>query len=387
MILASKSSRRILHVVGGMNRGGIETWLMQILRHIDRDRFPMDFLVHTTQESAYNQEICALGSKVIPCPHPSQPWLYAHNFQQILRENGPYNIIHSHVHHFSGLILRLAKQAGVSVRIAHSHFDSSSIQAQASWNKRFYLALMKRWIARYATTGLATSRAAAADLFGLYWKTDPRWQTLYCGVDLKPFHALVSRATVRAELGIPIDALVIGHVGRFEPGKNHQFLLEIAAEVIKRESKMHLLLVGDGSLRLDIKQKIIQMGLKDRVILTGSRSDVPRLILGAMDVFVFPSLYEGLGLVLIEAQAAGVPCVLSDVVPEEADVVKPLMQRISLLQPAPVWAEAVIAATKQNKVIITQQEALTTIENSPFALESAVNQLQSHYLEQLNKHL
>ncbi|MBD2387481.1 glycosyltransferase family 1 protein [Cylindrospermum sp. FACHB-282] len=386
MMFGDQSAIRILHVVGGMNRGGIETWLMHILRHIDRDRFQMDFLVHTTQKSAYDQEIRSLGSKVLTCPHSSQPWLYAHNFLRILREYGPYHIVHSHVHYFSGYVLGLAQQAGVPVRIAHSHLDTSSIQAKAGWKKRFYLALMKKWIARHATTGLATSRIAAADLFGLSWQTDPRWQILYCGVDLKPFQTLVDPVTVRAELGIPIDALVIGHIGRFDQQKNHQFLLDIATEVIKREPKMRLLLIGDGSLRSDIEEKIIQIGLKDHVILTGVRSDVPRLILGAMDVFLFPSLYEGLGLVLIEAQAAGIPCVFSDVIPEEVDVLQHLLQRISLLQPASVWAEAVIAATKK-KVMITQQEALTTIENSPFAIGSRSNQLPSYYLQQLHKHL
>ncbi|MEH1966451.1 glycosyltransferase family 1 protein [Nostoc sp.] len=372
-------SIRVLHVVAGMNRGGIETWLMYILRHIDRDRFHMDFLVHTTQPCAYDQEIRTLGSKVISCPHPSRPWLYAHNFKRILRDYGSYDIVHSHVHHFSGYVLCLAKQAGVSVRIAHSHFDSSSIEAKAGWKKRFYIDLMKRWIARYATTGLAVSSIAATDLFGLSWQTDPRWQTLYCGVDLKPFQALVDPVAVRAEFGIPIDAFVIGHVGRFEQAKNHQFLLDIAAEIIKREPKMHLLLIGDGSLRTNIEQKIIQVGLKDRVILTGARSDVPRLILGVMDVFLFPSLYEGLGLALIEAQAAGLTCVFSDVVPDEADVVKALARRMSLSEPASAWAEAILAASNTVPKII-QTQAFEIVDQSSFNIQKNIKKLEKIYL-------
>ncbi|MBG1245574.1 glycosyltransferase family 1 protein [Nostoc sp. NZL] len=378
-------SLRILHVVGEMNRGGIETWLMHILRHIDRDRFQMDFLVHTTQPCAYDQEICALGSKVISCPHPSRPWLYAHNFKRILRDYGPYDIVHSHVHHFSGYVLRLAQQVGVSVRIAHSHLDTSSIQAKAGWKKRFYIDLMKRWIARYATTGLAASSIAAADLFGLAWQTDPRWRTLYCGVDLKPFQALVDPVTVRTELGIPIDAFVIGHIGRFEQQKNHQFLLEIFAEIAKREPKMHLLLVGDGSLRPEIERKVIQIGLANRVIFTGVRPDVPRLMLGAMDLFLFPSLYEGLGLVLIEAQAAGVPCVLSDIVPKEADLIKPLMHRISLSQPSVSWAEVVLAA-RQAKLKIIHMEAFSLVEQSQFNIQKNGRELENFYLKLSQKY-
>lgn len=385
MTLADQRAIRILHVVGGMDRAGTETWLMHVLRNIDREYFWMDFLVHTTQKCAYDDEICARGSKIIPCLHPSRPSLYAANFKRILCKYGPYDVVHSHVHHFSGYVLRLAQQTGVPVRIAHSHNDTSSAKARVGLDRRLYLMLMKRWITHYATVGLAASRKAAVDLFGADWKTDERWRTLYCAVDLLAFHQQIDRLAVRAELGIPPDAFVIGHVGRFEEQKNHALLIEIAAEIAKREPNMRLLMLGDGSLRPSIQQKVSELNLSDHVIFAGVRPDVPRLMLGAMDVFLFPSLYEGLGLVLIEAQAAGLPCVFSDVVPEEADVVRPLVQRISLSQPVSAWAEAVMAATKQDTVTINQLEALTTIEKSFFNIRTKVKELQSCYIEQLNK--
>src|SRR6476469_699947 len=131
---------RILHVVGGMNRGGVETWLMHVLRNIDRDRFHMDFLVHTEQACSYDEEIRALGSRIIPCVGSnSKPWLYAQNFKHILHEYDTYEIIHSHVHHYSGHILRLAHKAGIPIRIAHSHLDSSPLEAKSGWLRRFYL--------------------------------------------------------------------------------------------------------------------------------------------------------------------------------------------------------------------------------------------------------
>ncbi|MBH8562372.1 glycosyltransferase family 1 protein [Nostoc sp. CENA67] len=384
MTLGDKSSIRILHVVGGMNRGGIETWLMHILRHIDRDRFHMDFLVHTTQPCAYDEEIRALGSKVIPCLHPSRPWFYANNFKRILDEYGSYDIVHSHVHHFSGYVLRLARQAGVPICIAHSHNDTSLKEAVAGLYRQLYLILMKRWITQYATLGLAASRKAAVNLFGSSWQTDKRWQTFCCSMDLLPFHNQTDRQAVRAELGIPPEAFVIGHVGRFEQQKNHQFLLDIVAEIAKQETKMHLLLIGDGLLRPDIEQKVIQMGLADRVIFTGLRPDVPRLMLGAMDIFLFPSLHEGLGLALIEAQAAGLVCVFSDVVPDEADVVKPLMQRMSLSESASTWAKTVLAA-KASAATISQANALLAVEKSPFNIEVGVRKLEKIYQTSLSK--
>jgi len=375
---------RILHVVGGMNRGGVETWLMHVLRHIDRDRFQMDFLVHTEKPCPYDDEARVLGSKIIPCLSPSKPWLYARNFKRILREYGPYDIVHSHVHHFSGYVLYLAKQAGVPVRIAHSHNDTSAIDAKAGLHRQLYLSLTKWSISRCSTVGLGCSCNAVADLFGAAWKTDTRWQVLDYGVDLKPFYDRVDSIGVRAEFGIPADAFVIGHIGRFETQKNHLFLLKIAAEVAKQELKMHLLLIGDGSLRSDIEQKVVQMGLSDRVTFAGNRSDVPRLMLKAVDVFLFPSLHEGLGLVLIEAQAAGLPCIFSDVVPEEADLVRPLLQRISLSKSASIWAEAVRSA-RSDASAISQRDALAIVENTPFNIAASVKKLTEVYEANLSK--
>ena len=377
-------SIRILHVVGGMARGGVETWLMHILRHIDRDRFQMDFVVHTEKPCPYDDEARVLGSKIIPCLSPSKPWLYGRNFKRILREYGPYDIVHSHVHHFSGYVLYLAKQAGVPVRIAHSHNDTSAIDAKAGLPRQLYLSLTKWSISWCSTVGLGCSCNAVADLFGAGWKTDTRWQVLYYGVDLKPFYDRVDSIGVRAELGIPADAFAIGHIGRFETQKNHLFLLEIAAEVAKQEPKMHLLLIGDGSLRSDIEQKVVQMGLSDRVTFAGNRSDVPRLMLNAVDVFLFPSLHEGLGLVLIEAQAAGLPCIFSDVVPEEADLVRPLLQRISLSKSASIWAEAVRSA-KSDASAISQRDALAVVENTPFNIAASVKKLTEVYEANLSK--
>lgn len=376
MAAISTKPIRVLHVVGGMARGGVETWLMHVLRHIDRERFQIDFLVHTTRPCPYDNEVRALGSHIIPCMQPSKPWMYAQNFRRILREHGPYDVVHSHVHHYSGYILRLSEQAGVPVRIAHSHSDTSMVQAKAGLLRRGYLTVMRHWIDQHATVELAASRRAAEALFGAGWQLDPRRHVLHCGVDLSVFHQQVDRDAIRVGLGIPQGALVLGHVGRFDEPKNHAFLIKIAAEVIRREPRAYLLLVGEGPLLPQIRQQVVEAGLEEHVIFTGLRSDVPRLMRGVMDVFVFPSLYEGLPVVGIEAQAAGIPLLLSDTITEEVTCIDPLVRRMSLAQPVSAWAEAVLEIAR-TPVLIANPLAL--VAQSSFNIVNGLKALESVY--------
>jgi glycosyltransferase involved in cell wall biosynthesis len=373
-----KRPLRILHVVGGMSRGGVETWLRHVLRNIDRDRFQMDFLVHTDKACAYDDEIRALGSRILPCLSPSRPLKYAREFRRILAEYGPYDVIHSHVHHYSGYVLRLAHSAGVPLRIAHSHNDTSALEAGAGLRRRVYLSVTGRWIARYAMAGLSASRLAAVALFGSNWESDPRWQSLYCGVDFSHFRQPADQTNLRAELGLPPDAFVVGHVGRFSEQKNHKFLIEIAAEIARREPNMRLLLIGDGTLRPEIEDIVNRSGLTEKVVFAGLRADVHRLMLEAMDVFLFPSLHEGLPLVGMEVQAAGVPSVMSDTITSEVEVVSELVQWLSLSQPASVWAEAVLSAREMRRKI-TQPEALAKMEQSPFNVQVSIRELERVY--------
>ena len=376
----SKEQIRILQVVGWMDRGGLETWLMHVLRNIDRERFHIDFLVETTESCAYDSEVRALGSNIIPCLHPSKPLLYARNFKRFYQEYGPYDIIHSHIHNYSGYILKLGKQVGIPIRIAHSHNDTSSLKYDAGLKRRLYLALTEYWIKRYATAGLACSSKAAAALYGTNWQNDSRFSTYYCSIDFSKWKLETNSVAIRADLGIPKDAFVIGHVGRFAEQKNHSFLIDIAAEVIKHKPKTKLLLVGGGSLRPEIEKKVRDKNLTECVIFAGLRSDVPQIMRGAMDIFLFPSLYEGLPLTLVEAQASALPCIFSDVITEEVDIVKPFMHRVSLSTSAKHWADMLLSVS-QNKSTITQKQSLNMIEESLFCIEKGVQELQKIYAQ------
>ncbi len=347
---------------------------MHVLRHIDRTRYQFDFLTHTTDPCFYDDEIRSLGCRIIPCTKPHRPWQYARKFRRILKDYGPYDIIHSHSHNFSGIVLRLATKQGISVRIAHSHNDTPPSDVNATLFRGGYLRLTEWMIARYATHGLACSEKAAQSLFGVNWRNDLRWRIMHCGIDLAPFEAAVDRSAIRAELSIPNNTFVIGHVGRFAGQKNHSFLVDIFAEAVRRDPRVLLLLIGDGPLRKTIEAKAKRMGLAAQVRFLGVRQDVARLMRGAMDVFVLPSTYEGLGLVLIEAQASGLACVVSDVVPCEATVVPDLVTRLSLDETTHTWSNTIRKAQST-----PSHRAVAMVKESSFAIDKSLLRLREVY--------
>jgi glycosyltransferase involved in cell wall biosynthesis len=332
---------RILHVVGHMNRNGAETWLVNVLRHIDRTQFQFDFLVHADKNYAYGDEIRSLGGRLLPCRWPSLPFTYARDFGRILENYGPYDIVHCHVNHFGGWILRFAKSHGVPRRIAHSH--SAPSPRNIPWILRL-VRLMDRRLGSGETDRLAVSESAARSAYGAAWATLPNTRVLVCGIDLTRFDGPCDRDTCRRQFGIRAEAFVIGHVGRFVAVKNHRFVLAIARAAARTAPEVQFLLVGDGPLRREMEQRAKDLGLSERIVFAGSRPDVPYLMQACMDAFVLPSRYEGLGLAAIEAQAAGLFGILADTVPPEAVVCPELVRRLSLAEPAQTWANALLAA-------------------------------------------
>jgi glycosyltransferase involved in cell wall biosynthesis len=368
---------RILHCVGGMNRGGAETWLMYVLRNIDREKYQVDFLVHTDAPCAYDDEILELGSRIISCPYTQSPLKYAQELQKILRKCGPYDVVHSHVHHFSGWILRQAYICGVPVRISHSHNDTRSDEQNISLTRRLYLNGMKFLINRYATHKIAVSKLAAVALFGEKWQQDTRCHLLYCGIDLSLYEPSADRSGLRQQLGLPSDAFVVGHAGRFVEQKNHVFLVEIMHEIVKKKPETRFLLIGEGHLRSDIEQKVAQLGLTDYVIFTGVRPDVPQLMLDVMDVFLMPSLWEGLPIVALEAQAAGLPCIFSDSITNELTAVPDIVYWLPLSNSPDDWANKVINIIPSD--YDTRQQSRDKMRLSPFNIDVGIEKLKSIY--------
>lgn len=363
---------RVLEIVTDMGRGGIETMLMNYYRHIDRDAVQLDFLVHRQKPAVYDEEIESLGGKIyrMPSLNPFSP-KYHQKLKEFFFTHPEYKIVHCHLDCMAGVPLRAAKQQSVPVRIAHAH---SSNQTK---NIKYPLKLLfKRGISRQATFLFACSTAAGEWMFG-----GKPFTVMRNAIDASAFrYSPEIRKTVREEL-LPHDpdAFVIGHVGSFWTPKNHLFLLDIFHEVHKREPNSSLLLVGTGGLMDAVREKARKLGLQDSVHLLGDRKDVYR-IMQAMDVFVLPSLFEGLPVTTVEAQAAGLPCFITDKVPLECKITD-LVTQIPLQAPAEQWAEQILAARH-----LEREDNYSQIAAAGFDIVERAEWLQNFYLEQWKAH-
>ena len=357
---------RVLHVVTYMGRGGLETMLMNYFRQIDRSKVLFDFLVHRDFEADYDKEIELLGGRIY---HVSRlvPWSkkYRNELKRFFREHPEYKIVQVHQDCLSSVALQCAKECGVPVRIAHSHNSNQD----KNWKylvKRYY---MKK-IPNYATDLFACGKLAGEWMYGGH-----PFQILCNAIDTEQYiYSTSVSKRVRYALDIK-DEIVIGHVGRFHPQKNHTFLIDVFCECIKQNPNMKLLLIGDGEGRKEIEEKVRNTGIEEKVLFTGVRSDVNEL-LQAMDVFVFPSLYEGLPVTMIEAQAAGLPCVISDQVSEECIVTKGLVTRKSLDEAPVEWADYILQRVHQQK-----ENHIEEIIAAGYDITTAAKWLEGYYLQ------
>jgi glycosyltransferase EpsF len=334
---------RVLHVVGGLNVGGTETWLTQGLATIDHDRYQFDFLVFGDQPQFYRAAVESFGSRVLHSPPPRRWLSFSLALLRILRANH-YQAVHAHTHCSSGLVLALAAWAGVQRRIFHSH--TAQDDSRCGWLRSLYFKFSRRLIQRYASRGVAVSREAARPLFPHDWCDHPeRWTIAPVGIDLSAFDQKCNREVVRRELDLPADSPVIVHIGRFVPVKNHGFLISIAHAMRQIDPSVVFLLVGDGPGRGEITRAVEECGIQSNVRFAGIRNDVPR-ILKACDAFVLPSLYEGFPMSYLEAQAAGLGCVISSAIASASDLAVERTWRLSTNQPARDWAAALRKALR-----------------------------------------
>ena len=305
--------KRVLHFQGRMGKGGAETFMMNAYRNIDRSKFQFDFVIYEefADVRPYHDEIAELGGKVFVVPNPNKhPLRYIKTVSKLLQDN-QVDIVHNEIFFGGGLNMWLAAKAGIKKRIAHSHATSDGKGNRFPYS--VVRPIFNNLMMKYATDFIGCSDEAGIGLFG---KEQP-FVMLPNGIDLERYRNVpVTKADMHAQLGIPLDAFVIGHIGRFEEQKNHRLLLKIFQHIQKKHPNTYLLSVGAGSLEAEIHGLAKDLGISDHVLFLGEREDIAEL-LKAMDVFLLPSLYEGLPIVAVEAQAANVKLVLSAEVSED----------------------------------------------------------------------
>lgn len=302
---------RVLQCVNNMHRAGLETMLMNYYRHIDRNKIQFDFLTHRPTRSEYDDEIEDLGGKVYYAPrlYPQNYPAYFRYMKSFFLEHPEYRIIHSHIDAMSYLPLMAAKKAGVPIRIAHSHNTSIDKDFKYLMKEAF------RWQLPYvATDYLACGTEAGKFLFG-----HRDFQIIPNAIDTSGFRfSIETRDAIRRSMGIE-NAFVIGCVGRLTAQKNILFLINVFYEICKADTNSVLLVIGGGNEENELKALTKKLGISERVLFLGIRSDVNALY-QAMDVFVMPSLFEGLPVVGIEAQFSDLHCVFSSNITREVSI-------------------------------------------------------------------
>lgn len=357
---------RILQVVNDMHRAGLETMLMNYYRNIDRSKIQFDFLTHRPDRSDYDDEIESLGGKMYYAPrlYPQNYPAYFKYMKQFWAQHPEYKIVHSHIDSMSYLPLLTAKKAGVPIRIAHSH-NTAIDKDFKYWLKQYF----RKKLPATANHYLACGQEAGKFLFG-----NRPFQVIPNAVNAEQFYYNEElRSRKRKELGLE-DYFIVGHVGRISCQKNHKFLIEIFNQVKQMNEHAVLLLVGVGEKEQEIRKLVSDLNLQESVFFLGNRSDVYELY-QAMDVFVLPSLFEGIPVVGVEAQFADLPCVFSDRTPKEVKFSEKA-SFCSLELSAEAWAEKLLAW--QTDVRSSEQPYIL---NSRYNISVAYTELQDYYMQ------
>lgn len=362
---------RVLQVLGGTQLGGAESRVMDLYRHMDREKVQFDFCVHSSGPGFYDGEIARLGGRIyhIPRFRVANWTAYRRAWKDFFREHPGYLAVHGHMTSTASIYLPVAKAAGVPLTIAHAR-SAGVDPGPKGWMTRF----LRRNLAERADLCLTCSRLAGEAVFGKAPCEAGRVRTIPNAIDAASFAFRADwREEKRRQLRIAPEEFVVGHVGRFGHMKNHAFLLEVFARLRKRIPRARLLLVGTGGLMEETRQRAAQLGVERAVIFAGSQAAVAEYYM-AMDFFVFPSIFEGLPGSVIEAQAAGLRCLVSDSVTPEV-LITPLSGSMSLEAGAEEWADYVAEKREYDRRDMTE-----AVRGAGFDVQDQVKVLEQIYL-------
>lgn len=358
---------RIAVLVGETFGGGVGSCLLNYFRHLDATRFALDFFVHEPPSDGLAAELEKRGAQVVPIPSRGNPVVYVFRLVGLFRR-GRYDIVHANLTTLNVFPLLAARLAGVPVRIAHGHSMSNPADRKAHLAKQ----ILRPFSRLCATHLFACAEGAGIWLFGKKAMTQGKVTVVRNAIEPSRFAFDDEKGrVVRERFGLT-GKFVVGHVGRLTPAKNHRFLIEVFRAVYARCSDARLLLVGDGELKDEIRAQIARLGLSAAVVFAGNQAEVAPFY-SAMDVFVFPSLFEGLGMVLVEAQVNGLACLASDCVPEEANVLG-RVTFLALSDSPETWASHVMAAQRGDA-----GSSSVRLAESGYDITQAVRELEAAY--------
>lgn len=361
---------RVLMVVTSLDCGGIENLLMNIYRLIDRNIIQFDFLTHRGTKFYFEEEVKQLGGKIYRIS-PVNPFFYSKYCKELNRffkEHKEYKIVHAHLNTLSSYVLKTAKKNNVPIRIAHSH----NCNLGDSFIKRLIKIYSRFILPNYCNYQFACSKEAGDFLFG---KKNNNYFTIRNGINVEKYRLDTTlRTQERSKLNIN-NNIVFGNVGRFTEQKNHMYLLDIFKYINRKNTATKLLLIGDGELSQKIENRIKELNLEKSVILLGMRDDINKLLM-VMDVFLFPSKSEGLGIALIEAQASGLQCLASTAIPKEAKVTD-LVEFLPLGIDVKIWGEQAIAMAQRKR----ENTQINKIKEAGYDIADTVAWLQRFYLD------
>lgn len=340
---------RVLHVLGTTNLGGAESRIMDLYRHIDREKIQFDFLIHTTKEGFFDQEIKQLGGKIyyLPSFRVYNYFAYKKACREFFAAHREFQVVQGHMTSTASIYLPIAKKAGVPMTIAHAR--SAGVDKGI---KGWITKLLRRNLYRKCDFMFSCSDLAAEAVFGRKRVQEEKVIILPNAIDTNAFAADERvREKIRQELAVS-ENFVIGHVGRFHYAKNHDYLIDVFMEIKKIQNNAVLLLLGDGPLRLEIEKKVEDLGIEKSVLFLGNQSPIAPYY-QAMDAFVFPSHFEGMPGTVVEAQAAGVPCFISSTITKGVKATE-LVRFLDITEAPVVWAEKVLKFPKTERTQVTQ---------------------------------
>lgn len=361
---------RVLHMIGSLNMGGAQTMMMNLYRNIDRNLIQFDFILDHSEQLYFADEVKSLGGKIYVLPEfkGKNGFEIKKAWNNFFAEHTEYKVLHSHVRSYASIYIPIAKRHGVKT-IIHSHSTS---------NGRGIVALIKtlmQYPLRYqADYFLGCSREAGEWLFGKKIVNSSRYFMLRNAIDTRQYQISESvRMKYRTELVAKEKTLVFIHVGRFHEAKNHIFLLEMFSEYLKNNNDSLLILIGDGDLRTVIENKIQSLNINNNIRILGTRNDVSNL-LQAADCFLFPSSWEGLPVTVVEAQAAGLPCLISDAVTNDVNL-STLVKKIPINQGIKPWINAM------KNIEYAKKNVVNDIIKAGFDIQSSAKWLSNFYVE------